>query len=125
MKVDHAETTRALELHGGVVPRFPKVTVTLSPPDADGLAEMTVSGSAHAEEGDVARALGLQVDEQRIKRTTPTTIGYVVSEPARQPSPGAISSRGIKRTGPPARQVERDVIEANAPAKPRAKTRRK
>lgn len=118
MMVDHAAVVRALALHDGKVPRFPKVKVTLGKPDADGFAEMTVEGSAHASEGDVARALGLPVDVQTIKKTTSTTVGFVVSEPSRQPSPGAIASRGrVKRTSPTVRVVDTNVIEANAPGK--------
>lgn len=123
MKVDHALATQRLAEVDGVVPRFPKVTVHLSEPDADGIADMTIEGSAHAEPEDVARALQLPVDQLAIRRHTPTTVGYVVSEPARPPSPGAVASRGrIKRTSPP--PVEReDVIKANVPAKrSRAKT---
>ena len=114
MMVDHASVVRALKLHGGTVPRFPTVKVTLAKPDDTGLAEMTIEGSAHATEGDVAIALGLTGPPGTIKKTTSTTVGYVVSEPHRQPSPGAVASRGtIKRSQPAVRVVDKDVIEAN------------
>lgn len=124
MKVDHALATQRLAEVDGVVPRFPKVTVHLSEPDADGIADMTIEGSAHAEPEDVARALQLPVDQLAIRRHTPTTVGYVVSEPARPPSPGAVASRGrVRRVAPPAQAEREDVIKANVPAKrSRAKT---
>lgn len=122
MMVDHAAVVRALAEHGGV-PRFPKVKVTLGEPDDQGLAEMTIEGSAHATEEDVATALGLTTSTGVIRKHTPSTIGYVVSEPARAPSPGALASRGRVRRTAPTTKADKSVIEANVSAKPsRAKT---
>jgi hypothetical protein len=101
------------------------VKVFLASPDESGMAEMTIEGSAHAEVEDVARALNLPVEVGTIRRHTPTTVGYVVTE-GRAPSPGAIASRGrVKRTSPPkAAVVDKDVIESKPVSrkKPRART---
>lgn len=123
MKVDYELAASALKLHGGV-PRFPSVTVTLGEADADGVAEMTIEGDFHATEEDVARALGLPVDVVQIKRTTASTVGYVVSEPNRPPSPGAIASRGRVRPREAKPKADKNVVSANATAG-RTKTRRK
>lgn len=124
MVVDHAAAVRALDLVDWKIPRFPKVTVTLAEPDSRGLAEMTIEGSAHATEEDVARALGIYSDPAVIRKHTSSTVGYVVSEDHRPPSAGALADRGIRRTPPvrpPAKVVDESVIEANAPGKPRAR----
>jgi len=127
MVVDHALAKRYLDEVDGVVPAFPKVTVHLGEPDEDGLAEFTIEGSAHAEPEDVARALNLPVDVTRIRRHTPSTVGYVVTE-GRPPSAGALTDRGvrgrIKRTPAPrpVAQPEPDVIESKPATRPKKRS---
>jgi hypothetical protein len=123
VKVDHALASQRLAENGHVVPRFPKVKVSFGPVDDQGLADMTIEGSAHATEEDVARALGLPVDTQTIKRTESNTVGYVVSEPARPPSPGAVASRGtIKRTSPKPPVQDPRRVDANVKTQKRVRT---
>jgi hypothetical protein len=132
LRVDHTAATLALELHDGVVPGQPKVTVHLSEPAEDGTCELTISGSYHATEEGVATAIGLE-KPQTIDRYTPSTMGHVVSEPGRPPSPGAAAaSQQVKgrivRTSPavvrPPEQA--DLVQANAlqPGQGKAKERK-
>lgn len=124
MRVDHQSAQAALDRLDGKIPGEPLVTVILSEPDADGISEMTLEGSFHATEEGVAFAIGLE-PPRVIDRYTPSTVGHVVSEPARPPSSAAARAstqeKGrlmpVKRVkAPPA--GERDIIEANVAAKP-------
>jgi hypothetical protein len=131
MLVDHEAVRVALERVDGAVPGNPKVTVHLSEPDENGVAELTISGSAHASEESVIIALGI-LPQPEIKKYTPSPVGFVVNEPARPPSPAAASAsiqpkgRIVQEREPRRPAEQANLVEANPAPKPgRARKERK
>jgi hypothetical protein len=101
VRVNHAQALERWEALDGRVPNQPKLTWLPLEPDEDGMTHLEIS-SPHASEEAVARAVGLTVYPDvaaGIRRTTPSTAGYVVSEPHRPPAPSAAAAT-VKRTQP-------------------------
>lgn len=129
MIVDYEAAKVALDAVDWKITSQPEVTIHLSEPDEDGLTDLTISGSPHAEEMTIVTALRLQPGPP-IRKHTPSAVGQVMSEPHRQPS-AAAAQASIQPKGriTPERKVRRpkdgaDFIEANVAAKPRQTSKR-